>query len=141
MATGDPGVDAERFQAIGPWIAITRDLLLREEFDLREISYEILPYIFPALPMQPPAAPPPPLAGQGPSPPQSPNPHSPVSPPQAGSKDGSGAQAEVHEVVDVPSSPEIIMISSNEEEEDPEEKEGPEEEEGPEEDGGRSTMF
>ena len=125
MATGDPGVDAERFQAIGPWIAVTRDLLLREEFDLREISYEILPYIFPALPMQPPAVPPPPPADQGPSPLQSPNPHLPVSPPQAASEEGSGAQAEVQEVVDVPSSPEIIMISSNEEEEeDPEEDEG-----------------
>ena len=46
MTTGDPGVDVERFQAIRPWIAVTRDLLLRKEFDLREISYEILPCIF-----------------------------------------------------------------------------------------------
>jgi len=28
MTTRDPGVDAERFQAVGPWIAVTRDLLV-----------------------------------------------------------------------------------------------------------------
>ena len=49
-------------------------------------------------------------------------------------------------VVDVPSSPEIIMVSSDEEGEDPEkeanpeEKEDPEEEEGPEEDEGEVDM-
>jgi len=68
MTMGDLGVDAERFQAVRPLIAVTGNLLLWEEFELRGISFEILPYIFSALPMQPPPVPPAPPAARDPYP-------------------------------------------------------------------------
>lgn len=60
MVTGNPGPDTERFQALGAWCVITRELSLREEFELRGISYDILPCIFPALDVHPRIVPPPP---------------------------------------------------------------------------------
>ena len=77
---------------------IIRELSLREEFELRGISYDILPCIFPALDVHPPIVPPPPPLAQGPPPPQPP-----IQPPPASPQAGSGE--EVHIVEEVQSSP------------------------------------
>jgi len=43
MITGKPGVNDERFLVLGPWIVVTRELLVREGLEHRGISYETLP--------------------------------------------------------------------------------------------------
>jgi len=118
MVTGDLGPDGERFQMLGVWVVIIKELLLREELELRGISYYLLPCIFPALDMHPPIVPPPPLLAHGPQPPQPPVQLPPASP-QAGS--GDEASNEVPMVEEESSSPELIEVSSNEGEMEPDE--------------------
>ena len=124
MITGEPGIDEERFLVLGAWNVVTRELLTREELEQRGISYDSLPQIFPALEVPIFVPPPPP---QGPQP---------GSPPHADPVNGepnaedSGASDAVHIIVDIPDSPEFIVISSDDDEEEPEEEIEPEEDEG-----------
>jgi len=129
------GADEERFLVMGAWNVVTRELLTREEFEQRGMSYSVLPQIFPALEMPMFELPPPPQ-GPPPSPPQgSPPPPTPppASPPHVdhGDKELIGERLEasgaVHMVIDIPSSPNLIILSSDDEEElEPEEEDKPE---------------
>ena len=58
MFTGGLGPDAKRFQILGAWFVITGELSLREELELRGVSYDLLPFIFPALDIHPAIVPP-----------------------------------------------------------------------------------
>jgi len=149
MITGEAGADSERFLVLGAWNVVTRELLAREELEQRGISYNTLSQIFPALevpmaaPPSPPQGPPPPSSppqGPPPSPPQgsppSPPTPPPASPPPVEHEDGepkaeeSGASGAVHMLVDIPNSPELIVINSDDEEElEPEEEVEPESDE------------
>jgi len=137
MIIGEPGVHEERFLVLGAWNVMTSELLTKEELEQRGISYDTLPQIFLALempmfaPSWPPQRPPPlPSPPQGPPPPPLPPPASP--PPidlEHGEpdEDGSGASGAVHMLVDIPSSPELIVLCSDDEEElEPKEEVEPE---------------
>jgi len=90
---------------------VTRGLSLREELELKGISYDLLPFIFPALDMHPTIVLTPCPLAQGLQPPQPP-----VQPPPTSPQVGSGDEAfdKVHVVEEVPSSPELIEVSSDE---------------------------
>jgi len=51
MVTRDPEVDRERSHILGAWTTVPRELLLREELELRGISYGSLLYIYHTLGM------------------------------------------------------------------------------------------
>jgi len=75
MFFGVPGWQRPRFQAYGPCVTISTELLRREEFEQRSITTHIVCYIFPLLYVPPPPVPtqaPPPCAPPIPSTPQSP---------------------------------------------------------------------
>jgi len=119
MMTGNPGWDGPRFQVQGAWATITSELLLREEFEHRGITVETLQHVFPLHQAHPPAA----LAAAAQGPPLSPAPGTPLMPDSLG---------EAHVVVDLPDTPEIVVVSFEddamegfeghlEEEDDPEE--------------------
>ena len=86
---------------------VTRGLSLREELELKGISYDLLPFIFPALDMHPTIVLTPCPLAQGLQPPQPP-----VQPPPTSPQVGSGDEAfdKVHVVEEVPSSPELIEV-------------------------------
>ena len=123
MMTGNPGLDGPRFQAQGAWMTLTAELLLREEFELRGLTMETLQHVFPLYQVHPPPAAPvpaqgppsPPAPAQGP--PIPPAPDTPLMPDNPG---------EAYVVIDIPSTPEVVVLSSGdedhqEEEDDPEE--------------------
>ena len=134
MVSGNPGVDGPRFQAHGgAWTTLSAELLLREEFDQRGLTMETLQHVFPLHQAHPPPVVPPPAQ----EPPIPPVPGTPLMPESPG---------EAYEVINIPDTPDLVVISSTEdhqdEEDDPEEdpKEDDPEEDDPEEDQGTGEM-
>ena len=102
MITGNLGLDGPRFQAQGTWTTLVTELLLREEFDQKGITMEILIHIFPLNQVPPPPAPPAPAQG----------PHSPLVSGTPPLPDSSG---EAHVVIDIPDTPDLVVISFRDE--------------------------
>jgi len=119
MITREPGVDGERFHVLGVWNVVTQELMVREDLELRGISYDALPQIFPTLDVPPYGPLGPPSSPQGPPP--SPPP-SPALPPQAYSESEahapteSEAYGEICIAVDISGSLKLIELNSDEEE-------------------------
>jgi len=89
--------------------------LLKEEFEQREITIEILSYIFP-LYFAPPSPAPPVLTQGPPSPPVSGTPQPPDGLVSSKSRDGiplANESGEVHMVVDLPDTTQLVKLSSN----------------------------
>ena len=101
------------FQAQGAWTTIATELLLTEEFEQMGVTMETLQHVFPLHQVHPLPTAPAPMQG----PPSPPTPGTPLMPDSLG---------EAHVVIDLPDTPEIVLVSSEdeghqEEEDDPEE--------------------
>jgi len=51
MIIEEAGADEERFLVLGAWNVVTGELLTKDEFEQRGISYDTLSHIFPTLEM------------------------------------------------------------------------------------------
>ena len=121
--TGNPGLDGPRFQAQGAWMTLTTEMLLREEFELRGLTMETLQHVFPLYQVHPPPAAP--VPAQGPPSPPAPAQGPPI-PPAPATPLMPDSPGEAYVVIDIPSTPEVVVISSGDEdhqgdEDDPEE--------------------
>ena len=118
--TGNPGLNGPRFQAQGAWMALTTELLLRKEFELKGITMETLQHVFPLHQIHPPPVAPTPAPAQGP--PSLPAPaQKPPIPPAPGTPLMPESPGEAYVVIDIPNTPDLVVISSSSgEEDDPE---------------------
>jgi len=131
MMIRNPGFDGPMFQAQRAWTTLTTELLLSEEFELRKITMETLQHVFPLHQVHPPPVaaalaqgpPSPPAPAQGPLIP--PAPDTPLMPDSPG---------EAYMVLDIPDTPNLVVISSSSRDEDHQGEEDDLEEDDPEED-------
>jgi len=131
MMTGNSGLDRPRFQAQGAWTTLTIKLLLREEFELRGITMETLQFVFPLHQVYPPLVSPAPAQG----PPSLLTPaQGPPIPPAPDTSLMPDTPGKAHVVIDIPDTPDLVVISSSSRDEDHQGEEDDPEKDDPEED-------